>query len=91
MIEMSMPCVVGATKGLNEPRYPKLPDILKAKKKPLVEMNLDDLGIDAAPVSAAMTSLTQVKERGAATMMSGTISEMVEDLVNRLENDAKVL
>jgi len=42
-------------------------------------------------VSAVMTSLTQVKERGAATMMTGSIKEMVEDLVNRLENDDKVL
>ena len=91
VIEMSMPCVIGATKGLNEPRYPKLPDILKAKKKPLVEMNLDDLGLVTLPVSAAMTSLTPVKERGAATMMNGTVKEMVEDLVSRLENDAKVL
>ncbi|MCK5835837.1 MAG: hypothetical protein KAH09_01105 [Desulfobacula sp.] len=32
-IEMSLPCVVGATKGLNEPRYPKFSDIMKAKKK----------------------------------------------------------
>ena len=91
VIEMAMPCVVGATKGLNEPRYPKLPDILKAKKKPLVEMGLADLGIATPPVSAVMTSLTQVKERGAATMMNGSVREMVEDLVNRLENDVKVL
>ena len=91
VFQMSMPCVVGATKGLNEPRYPKLPDILKAKKKPLVEMSLADLGLAKSPVSASMTSLTQVKERGAATMMQGSVREMVEDLVNRLENDDKVL
>jgi electron transfer flavoprotein beta subunit len=91
VIEMSTPCVIGATKGLNEPRYPKLPDILKAKKKPLVEMDLADLGIATSPVSATMTSLTQVKERGAATMMQGSVKEMVKDLVNRLENEAKVL
>jgi len=89
--EMSMPCVVGATKGLNEPRYPKLPDILKAKKKPLVEMDLADLGLAESAMSTAMTSLTQVKERGAAMMMNGTVKEMVEDLINRLENDVKVL
>jgi electron transfer flavoprotein beta subunit len=91
VIEMAMPCIVGANKGLNQPRYPKLPDILKAKKKPLVEMSLADLGIATSPVSATMTSLTQVKERGAATMMNGSVREMVEDLVNRLENDVKVL
>jgi len=91
VIEMSMPCVVGATKGLNEPRYPKLPDILKAKKKPLVEINLADLGLTTPLASAVMTSLTPVKERGAATMMKGSVREMVEELVNRLENDVKVL
>ena len=91
VVEMSMPCVVGATKGLNEPRYPKLPDILKAKKKPLVEMDLAALNIVTSPVSTAMEALTQVQERGAATMMNGSIKEMVEDLVNRLENDDKVL
>jgi electron transfer flavoprotein beta subunit len=91
VIEMSMPCVVGAAKGLNEPRYPKLPDILKAKKKPLVEINLADLGLTTPLASAVMTSLTSVKERGAATMMKGSVREMVEELVNRLENDVKVL
>ena len=91
VIEMTMPCVIGATKGLNEPRYPKLPDILKAKKKPMVEINLSDLDIAASPVSSTMTSLTRVKERGAATMLKGSIREMVEDLVNRLDNEVKVL
>ena len=35
VVEVSLPCVLGATKGLNEPRYPKFPDIMKAKKKPV--------------------------------------------------------
>jgi len=91
VIEMSMPCIIGATKGLNEPRYPKLPDILKAKKKPLVEMDLSDLDIPTTSATATLTSLTQVKERGAATMMNGSVQEMVEELVGRLENDDKVL
>lgn len=92
VVEMRMPCVIGANKGLNEPRYPKLPDILKAKKKPIVEMDFAELGIAASmKACATMTSLTQVKERGAATMLKGSVREMVEDLVNRLQNDAKVL
>jgi electron transfer flavoprotein beta subunit len=91
VIEMTMPCVIGATKGLNEPRYPKLPDILKAKKKPFIEIDLADLGIATSSASATMMLLTQVKERGAATMMNGSVRKMVEDLLNRLENDDKVL
>ena len=90
VIEMPMPCVIGATKGLNEPRYPKLPDILKAKKKPFVEMELSDLGIAMSSISST-TTLTQVKERGAATMLQGSVGDMVADLVNRLENEDKVL
>lgn len=90
VIEISMPCVIGATKGLNEPRYPKLPDILKAKKKPFVEMELSDLGIAVSSLSSTI-SLTQVKERGAAKMLQGSVEDMVADLVNRLENEVKVL
>ena len=90
VIEMSMPCVIGATKGLNEPRYPKLPDILKAKKKPFVEMEMSDLGIALSSISST-TKLTPVKERGAATMLQGSVGDMVADLVNRLENERNVL
>ncbi len=91
VVAMTMPCIIGATKGLNEPRYPKLPDILKAKKKPIEELELSDLGIDLSSGSSETTQLTAVNERGEATMLSGTVPEMVADLINRLENDAKVL
>ena len=91
VVSLSMPCVIGATKGLNEPRYPKLPDILKAKKKPLEELELSDLGIDLSTGSSETNQLTAVKERGEATMLNGSVPEMVTDLINRLQNDAKVL
>ena len=91
VITLAMPCVIGATKGLNEPRYPKLPDILKAKKKPLEEMDLSDLGLDMSAALSETKQLTSVKERGEATMLNGSVPEMVTDLINRLENDAKVL
>ncbi len=51
-IEVDMPAVITTDLRLNEPRYVKLPDIMKAKKKPLDEMALADLGIDASPVIA---------------------------------------
>jgi len=90
VIEMTMPCVIGATKGLNEPRYPKLPDILKAKKKPFVEMELSELDIAMSSASSTKT-LTQVKERGAAKMLQGSVGDMVADLVNQLKEEDKVL
>ncbi len=90
VVELSTPCVIGASKGLNEPRYPKLPDILKAKKKPIKEVTLADLGIDPADQQTTVVRLEAVPERGAATMLSGSVRDMVTELVGRLKED-KVL
>lgn len=49
VIDVELPAVVTTDLRLNEPRYVKLPDIMKAKKKPLETLSLDDVGIDAAP------------------------------------------
>jgi len=51
-IEASLPVLVTAQQGLNEPRYASLPGIMKAKKKPLEELELDDLGLDEDDVAA---------------------------------------
>ncbi|WP_046133083.1 electron transfer flavoprotein subunit beta/FixA family protein, partial [Bacillus thermotolerans] len=51
-IETSLPLLVTAQQGLNEPRYPSLPGIMKAKKKPLDELELDDLDLDEDEVEA---------------------------------------
>jgi len=90
VLEMPRPCIVGATKGLNEPRYPKLPDILKAKKKPIKEVPLTDLRVDPGGAQAKVASLEPVPERGAAAMLSGSVPEMVTELVSKLR-EAKVL
>ena len=52
IIETSLPLLVTAQQGLNEPRYPSLPGIMKAKKKPLEELELDDLDLDEDDVEA---------------------------------------
>jgi len=91
VLELAMPCVIGATKGLNEPRYPKLPDILKAKKKPIAEFTLSTLGIEVPAGAVEVTSLTAMPERGAATMLEGSVKEMAAEMVGRLKTEAKVL
>ncbi|MCF8044563.1 MAG: electron transfer flavoprotein subunit beta/FixA family protein [Desulfarculaceae bacterium] len=91
VLEMSTPCVIGATKGLNEPRYPKFPDIMKAKKKEIKEFELADLGIDAPASDGAPVKLEPVPERsGAKIMQGGSVRESVEELVKTLK-DSKVL
>lgn len=90
VLSIPLPCVIGATKGLNEPRYPKLPDILKAKKKPIAEIAIADLGIDTAG-KTSVSSLEAAPERGAAKMITGDAQSMANELVDLLINEAKVL
>lgn len=87
VFEMKTPCVIGATKGLNEPRYPKFPDIMKAKKKEIKEIDIADLGIEMTGTGTLLKKLDPVPERSHATMMEGSVDESVAQLVKTLKND----
>jgi electron transfer flavoprotein beta subunit len=91
VVQMSLPCVIGATRGLNEPRYPKLPDIMKAKKKEIKQIDLAELGLDQAAPQTEIVRLEAVPERGQAKILEGTIRESVEQLVRVLKEEEKVL
>lgn len=92
VLALGAPCVLGATKGLNEPRYPKFPDIMKAKKKPIEEIALGDLVDPEQGVANGLASLVPVAERSGATMVPGaTVTEQVTELVRILKEDEKVL
>ncbi len=91
VIETQLPCMVGATKGLNEPRYPKFPAIMKAKKKEIKEMDLSELGIDASEGQVAIEKLEAVPERSGAKMLEGSVDEQMTELVKILKDDEKVL
>ncbi len=91
VIEMSIPCVIGATKGLNEPRYPKFPDIMKAKKKEIKEIELSDLGINESDGGITIEKLEAVPERSGAKMLEGSVDEQMTELVNILKENEKVL
>jgi electron transfer flavoprotein beta subunit len=91
VLEVSLPCVLGATKGLNEPRYPKFPDIMKAKKKPIKEIALSDLGLSGDGAQSELLKLEKVPERSGAKMMEGDVRQAVEDLVRVLKEDEKVI
>jgi electron transfer flavoprotein beta subunit len=93
MIETSLPLLVTAQQGLNEPRYPSLPGIMKAKKKPLEEVELDDLDLEEDDVQAKTKAieifLPPKKEAG--KILSGTIPTQVSELVQLLRSEAKVI
>ncbi len=93
VIETSLPLLVTAQQGLNEPRYPSLPGIMKAKKKPLEELELDDLDIDEDDVEAKTKTieifLPAKKEAG--RVLEGEIPAQVKELVTLLNKEAKVI
>ena len=90
VLELDLPCVIGAAKGLNEPRYPKFPDILKAKKKPVKEIALGDLVLEKPAHHACILSLEAVPEKGRATILEGTVTEAVDKLVGIFREKALI-
>jgi electron transfer flavoprotein beta subunit len=71
--------VLGTTKGLNEPRYPKFPDIMKAKKKPIKTLSIADLGISVDGARSELVKLEKVPERTGARMLDGDVRQAVEN------------
>lgn len=92
-IEVSLPLLVTCQQGLNDPRYPSLPGIMKAKKKPLEELELDDLDIDEDDVEGKTKTVDIFlpPEKEAGRILEGEIEDQVKELVSLLRNEAKVL
>ena len=84
-ISISLPAVVTADLRLNEPRYVTLPNIMKAKKKPLESVKPADLGVDVAP------RLKTLKVAEPASRKAGIKVADVAALVEKLKNEAKVI
>lgn len=84
-ISVKMPSVITTDLRLNEPRYASLPNIMKAKKKPLDEKTPADYGVDTAP------RLTIVKTEEPAQREAGVIVGSVAELVDKLKNEASVI
>lgn len=84
-IRVRLPAVITADLRLNEPRYVSLPNIMKAKKKPLDERTLASLGIDITPRLRA-TRTTEPPQRNAGARVAS-----VDELIDRLKNEAGVI
>ena len=84
-LTLKLPAVVTADLRLNEPRYASLPNIMKAKKKPLETMTPEDLGVDVTP------RLTVVKVTEPPARQAGVKVADVSELVSKLKNEAKVI
>jgi len=93
IVETSLPVLITAQQGLNEPRYPSLPGIMKAKKKPLDRLSADDLGLSAADVVAKTEIVDQSlpAQKQAGRILSGELAAQASELVQLLRNEAKVI
>ena len=84
-IEVNLPAIVTCDLRLNEPRYASLPNIMKAKKKPIEQINASDLGIDTTP------RVQQIKVEEPPARKAGIKVSSVAELVQKLKNEAKVI
>ena len=84
-VEINIPAIVTCDLRLNEPRYASLPNIMKAKKKPIKEINVSDLGIDITP------RVQQLKVEEPPKRKAGIKVANVAELVQKLKNEAKVI
>ncbi len=84
-VKISLPAVVTTDLRLNEPRYASLPNIMKAKKKPLDTMTPEELGVDVKP------TMETLRVEPPAERAAGIKVETVEELVDKLKNEAKVI
>ena len=93
VVEAQLPLLVTAQQGLNEPRYPSLPGIMKAKKKPLEEIDYDDLDIDEDKIEAKTETIEVYlpPKKEAGKVLEGEIGDQVEELVKLLRQEAKVI
>ena len=84
-LEVNIPAIVTCDLRLNEPRYASLPNIMKAKKKPIEQIEASELGIDTKP------RIEQIKVEEPPKRKAGIKVATVEELVQKLKNEAKVI
>lgn len=92
-LSIPLPAIFTAQKGLNKPEYPKLPNIMKAKKKPVEEKTLESLGLSPATLSSrvAVESMALPRQERLARLIEGNATVQVAELVRILKEDEKAL
>ncbi len=91
MIEVSTPCLIAAQKGLNEPRYASLPNIMKAKKKEVKALKLADVGASEADQKIRYKNFQLPPPKQAGKKISGDPAAQAKELARLLHEEAKVI
>jgi electron transfer flavoprotein beta subunit len=90
VIQVSLPAIFGCEKGMNTPRYPSLPGIMKAKTKPVVEKKGAEL-LGGEVIKVKSVGYFLPPERQAGKKLTGTPQELADALVNYLKSDVKII
>jgi electron transfer flavoprotein beta subunit len=91
IIESPVPVLIAAQKGLNEPRYASLPNIMKAKKKEIKVLKASDVGVSDSDLHIRMKDFRLPPARQAVQMIDGDANLQAEKLVKLLREQAKVI
>jgi electron transfer flavoprotein beta subunit len=93
IVETKLPLLVTCQQGLNEPRYPSLPGIMKAKKKPLEKLDFDDLDLDEDDVAAKSKTIDIYLPplKGTGKILEGDLDHQAKVLLSLLKTEAKVM
>ncbi len=89
--DVPTPCVIAAQKGMNEPRYASLPNIMKAKKKEVKKFSLGDLDLSDSQAKITYSQMSLPPERSACKMIQGEPAVAAKELVRVLHEEAKVI
>jgi electron transfer flavoprotein beta subunit len=91
VIRLTVPCVLAAGKGLNTPRYPTFPDIVKSRKKPLEKRALAQLAIDPPTAGMTIEALAPALDHRTPRALTGSPTQIARQVVDILRNEARVL
>jgi electron transfer flavoprotein beta subunit len=91
VFKMKLPCVAACSFGLNQPRYPKMPDIIKAKKKEIKEIELASLGLGELKPKTERLKMEMPAEKAPAKILEGSVEETSKELLRLLKEEANVL
>lgn len=90
-VELKLPALVAVTRGINTPRYPPLPSIMKARKKEVKKLTLADVGVAGLATSGEIVGLALPAEKSDGKVLEGKSRETAAELANLLKNEAKVI
>jgi electron transfer flavoprotein beta subunit len=91
VIRMTAPCVLGAGKGLNTPKYPTFPDIVKSRKKEVRKVSPADLTVKKPAASMTVERLSPAVDQRSPKELTGGPEQIAAQIVNILKNEAKVI